>query len=258
MKVVSLSPSLTEIIMTLGASSLLSGVTEHCPEIEGSARLGSPKALRLAEIEALRPDGILVDLNENRPEEIRMLQKNFKLLNFDVRGPKDAADAVCALGRFIGCVSEASKLAGDIRQAITASAAGITEGHDSVRTLILIWNQPLLTVNFDTYMSRLVECAGGRNVFRADPLREFAVELEDMIEKEPEVLFLAGPPYPFAARHVKKFREYRNFSKIPIRVVDGLLFSRFGPRTIEALETLKDYLDQAREARLQAGDRRES
>lgn len=252
MKVVSLSPSLTEIIMGLGASSMLSGVTDHCPEIEGAPRLGSPKALRLAEIEALRPEGILVDLNENRPEEIRTLQKNFKLLNFDVRGPKDAADAVCALGRFTGRVSEASKLAGDISQAVAASAGGPV-AQDPVRALILIWNQPLLTVNFDTYMSRLVECAGGRNVFRADPLREFAVELEDMIEKEPELLFLAGPPYPFAARHAKKFREYRNFSKIPIRVVDGLLLSRFGPRTIEALETLKGYLDQAREARLQAG-----
>ena len=238
-RAVSLSPSFTEILQALGEGANLAGVTDHCPQdLAGACRIGSPKALRLEEIARLAPDIVLADRNENRPEEVRVLEKKFRVVSFDVRSVPAAVDAVAGLGRLFEKKEAAEKIVKDIlaEQEANRKAA---EGAAPVRTLILLWHQPYLTVNFDTYISRLVEGAGGRNVFHEDPIREFPVELEDMIERDPERLLLAAEPFSFRKNHRAGFRKYRIFSKIPIDLVDGRLFSRFGPRTAEALRTLR-------------------
>ncbi len=266
MKIVSLSPSFTEILEKLGAAERLVGVTDHCPEVS-PVKIGSPKALNVSEILALRPDLVLADQNENRPEEIRELQKEFGVKIFDVRSIPAVVDAVWTIGRLVGEEKEAHKLTDEIQEAVSgvpnktviaspavggawqplaeiASLPPAPPRNDEavgLRTLTLLWNQPYLTINFDTYISRLIEAAGGRNVFHEDPVREFPIEMEDMIEKNPELLLLPGDPYPFRKRHVEGFRKYRVFSKIRIERLDGKLFSRFGPRTVTALETLRSF-----------------
>ncbi len=244
MRLVSLAPSLTEVIQALGRASWLVAITDHCPEISSApVRLGSPKTLRVSEIETLNPDLILADSNENLPEEIRLLQKKNRVVDFDVRSVPSALDAVSAVGRLVDAMPEAMKGMEAIRMEQETNRKAV-DGLPQVKTLLLLWHQPYLTVNFDTYASRLVESSGGRNVFHEDPLREFPVELEDMLEKNPELLLLPTEPFPFTRRHVTYFRKYRLFSKIPIQLVDGRLFSRFGPRTAEALKTLRSLILQ--------------
>ena len=109
-------------------------------------------------------------------------------------------------------------------------------GKEPLQTLILLWNTPFLTINFDTYASRIIEACGGYNVFHQDPVYEIPIELEDMIEKDPQLLLLASEPFPFKKQHLKKFREYRIFSKIPLELVSGHYLSRYGPVTLEALK----------------------
>ena len=222
-------------------------MTDHCSESirPDLPRIGSPKALRLSEIRSLAPDCILSDQNENRPEEIRELQKEFRVLSFDVRSVPAVLDAVSALGRLADKISQAQKLVSEIKTEYETSRAHC-EGNPPLETLLLLWNQPYLTINFDTYASRLIECCGGRNVFHEEPLREFPADLEDLIEKNPSLLLLPGDPFPFARRHIKGFRQYRVFSQIPIKLIDGHLISRFGPKTAEALRTFRNLFDEMR------------
>jgi len=186
---------------------------------------------------------ILADQNENRPEEIKALQKKFKVVLFDVRSVQAVIDAVSTIARLAENPQAAEKLITEIKTEydINRQAAPTPP----VQTLALLWNLPYLTINFDTYISRLIESSGGYNVFHQDPIREFPVDLEDLIEKNPAVLLLPKTPYPFSSRHVKRFREYRVFSKIPIHLIDGRFFSRFGPRTVEALKTFREILLEA-------------
>ena len=242
MRIVSLSPSFTEILKALGEAVSLAGITDHCPAAgEPAVAIGSPKFLEISKIEGLRPDVILADLNENRLDEIRRFEKKFRVLSFDVRSVSAAKDAVGALARLTGKTAEGAEMIRAI-QAEEEENKKIFSGQASVPALILLWNRPYLTVNFDTYASRLLESSGGVNVFHEDPVREFPIEMEDMIEKNPELLFLAKAPFPFTSRHAAGFRKYRVFSKIRIELIDGKLFSRFGPRTAEALKTLRGIL----------------
>ena len=245
MRVVSLSPALTEICLDLGALSALAGASDHCENLtESFPRVGAPKALNLEAVEALAPELILADRRDNRPEEIRQLEKKFKVTVFDVRSVDHAKIAVLQIGKPLGCSVKAAEIIAAIETEEKACRAE-AELRAKVPTLILIWNQPYLTVNFDTYPSRLVETAGGVNVFREDPIPEIALDLEDMIEKNPGLLILPSDPFPFKRRHIATLRPYRVFSKIPIELVDGRLFSCYGRRTAEALRVLRGVMAKA-------------
>ncbi len=247
MKIVSLCPSITSILLAIGGQNLLCGVTDHCPEIDGTVRLGSPKLLNLKEIERLLPDLILADKVENRPEELRPLQQKFKVEIFEVRSIQAVMDAVGTAGRLSGCLEKANALIEEIRSTASQIKERVS-GETPLRTLILLWNTPFLTVNFDTYPSRLIESCGAYNVFHQDPVYEIPIEIEDMIDNTPQFLMLASDPYPFKKRHIKNFRDYRIFSKIPIELVDGRFFSQYGPITVEALKYFETLIQKARGA----------
>lgn len=235
MKIVSLSPSLTDIVLALRGEHLLAGVTDHCPEIPGFFhRLGSPKALNLSHIEGLKPDLILSDQSDNRPEEMRKLAQ-FKTVSFNVRSVQAVMDAVSEIGRALSLPGGAGALIERIKTAQDAARAKAA-GKTPLQTLILLWDTPFLTINFDTYASRLIETCGAYNSFHSDPVHEIPIEIEDMIDKDPKLLVLASEPYPFKKKNVKRFREYKVFSKIPIELVNGHYLSRYGPLTVEALD----------------------
>ncbi len=245
MRAVSLSPSLTDILLSVSREDL-AGVTLHCPQELTQQRVGAPKLVDFAAIRAIRPDLILADQHENRPEELRELQKEFKVVSFSVLSPEAAAEAASAVGREVNKIKEGQKLAGDIMQAVSAARQKAKES-EPLPVLLLLWNTPFLTVNFDTYPSRLLEACGGYNVFHSDPVREIPIEIEDMVDKDPRLLLLASDPYPFKKHNIKRFREYRVFSKIPIELAGGHELSRYGPMTITAIEKFQKTIEKARE-----------
>jgi len=232
---------LTEILEALESRENLIGITSHCAP-KGPEVIGSPKALEVSRILNLKPDWIFADVRENRPEEIRELKKKHPVIEFDVRSIQSAKDAIIAVGRTIGKPEKARELAAAIEEEWAAIRQRVAERNHRVRTLLLLWKQPYVTVNFDTYASRLMEACGAENVFHAEPLPEFPVELEDMIEQNPELVLLAGDPYVFKKADIARFRKYRIFSKVRIECVNGRLFSCFGPTTIEALKKMRDLI----------------
>ena len=240
MRIISLSPSLTEIVISLKAADQLVGVSNVCEVGEANLqRVGSCKALEFSKIDSLSPECVLADSQDNRPEEIQRLQKKWNTKVFDVKSLDQVCDTVMELGRLVQKRPEAELLVKGIR----GEASGNEEiflGQAKKRTLILIWDTPYLTLNYDSYPSHLVEASGGVNVFHEEPVREFPVEMEDMIEKNPEVLLLPTDPAPFKSKHVSNFRRYRIFSKIPIHLIEGKLFSRYGVQTVEALKRLRE------------------
>ena len=239
-RIISLNPSLTDILISLKAGDILVGVSHFCEVKEGTfERIGGPKALELSKIAALQPEWILADSTDNRPEEIETLRKRWKVKVFEARKLDRVCDAVAELGRLVDRRKEAESLSEAIQNEIVENEK-VFQGVRRKRTILLIWNQPYVTVNFDTYPSRLLEVSGGENVFRREPLREFPVEMEDLVEKDPELLLLAGEPAPFREKHIAEFRRYRIFSRIPIHLVEGKLLSRYGPQTVQALRHFRE------------------
>ncbi|MSR77579.1 MAG: hypothetical protein EXS63_05070 [Candidatus Omnitrophica bacterium] len=245
MKIISLHPSLTEILCALGVEDQLAGVTLQCtvsnPDLP---RVGSAKLFDLPLIESLKPDLVVVDAVETPEEELVRLRENLKILELRVLSTAHVIDTVWDLGRAAGVPERAKALKEEIAREKMLCVETFRD-LEKLPTLILLWKNPYITINYDTYVSRLVEECGAFNVFHSESRRQFEVEIAEMIEKDPKLLLLATDPFSFKKAHIKKLREYRIFSKIPIELVDGRLFSYYGPRTVEALRTLREIVTKS-------------
>ncbi|HUP63001.1 MAG TPA: helical backbone metal receptor [Thermoanaerobaculia bacterium] len=244
-RVVSLVPSLTETLFDLGAGDRVVAITDFCifPPGLDRPRVGGTKNPRVDEIRALAPDLVHMNLEENLQRHARAIESFAPVF---VSEPKEVGDVlalIAQLGELHHCRTRAAELAGALRDEIARMP---------VRTFTFacpIWKQPWMWCGGDTYVSRLVEFAGGRNVLR-DHLRYPQLELEEVLARKPEIVFLPDEPYVFteedAADVATGFSP--SFARLKpgatsCRVVGpfpGHLFTWHGTRTILGLRFLSE------------------
>jgi ABC-type Fe3+-hydroxamate transport system substrate-binding protein len=246
-RIVSLVPSLTELICDLGRASSLVGVTRYCEEphhvTRALAQVGGTKDPDLGAIAALRPDLIVANQEENRREDIeRVLQLGLMVYLDHPRTVDDVRRSVQAMGQIIEADSVARAIVLEIdcarRSIASLSQAGRPRG------LCPIWRRPYMVVGGATYAGDLLRCGGGTNVFechRGQGARYPVVTMEEIIAADPEVIVLPDEPYPFADRHRLEFRGQHGLGAMArqqIHLIDGKSISWYGKRTAAALVAL--------------------
>jgi ABC-type Fe3+-hydroxamate transport system substrate-binding protein len=227
-RVVSLVPSLTETLFDLGAGDAVAGITDWCIFPEGLAlpRVGGTKNPRVAEIRALGPDLVYMNLEENlrrHAEEIEAFAPVF------VTEPKSVDD----VGSLIATLAQIhAKDPGPLLDALDAARFTATPFTFAVP----IWKSPWMWCGGDTYVSALVESTGGRNVLR-DRERYPAMSLEEVLALQPDVVFLPDEPYAFTAEDAQSIEGPRVVGPFP-----GHLFTWHGSRTILGLRFLRSVM----------------
>src|SRR5262245_39900024 len=169
MRIVSLCPSLTELVFDLGRGAELVGVTEWCVHpAEGVARIekvGGTKNPKVARIAELAPDLVLMNEEENRREDAEALSaRGLRCHSSMPRDTRGTAAMVRWIGEALQRPAEAEAIARDI-EARSERVRRAAEGRPRVPFAYLIWRKPWMSVNADTFASALLEQAGGRNVF---------------------------------------------------------------------------------------------
>jgi ABC-type Fe3+-hydroxamate transport system substrate-binding protein len=235
MRIVSLCPSLTELVFDLGRGDDLVGVTRFCVHpAAGVARIekvGGTKSPKLERIIELRPDLVLLNEEENRVEDARVLEAAG--LRCHVSFPRDVAataEMVRSIGRALEREAEAEAIARDIEgRARRVREAAI--GKPEVRFAYLIWRKPLMAVSSDTYVSALLTLPGGRNVFADRPKRYPLVTPKELSGTAPHVVLLSTEPFPFQEKHIHEISRDTALAPEIFRIVDGELLSWHGSRT---------------------------
>jgi len=250
-RIVSLVPSLTEALFSLGLEARLVGVTEWCVHpAEGVARLprlGGTKNPDVPGILALEPDLVIANREENRPRDVRRLEEAG--IPVWVTYPRTVAEGVALLREIAGLGASAER----IRQVVEPVEAAMTEAlcrpaPQLTRVFCPIWKEPWMAVGADTYADDLLRLCGGANVFanRGDTGleavgRRYPIVRDVQIEEAaPEVILLPDEPYAFgpadaaelAALPIPAARSGR------IHLIDGTLVSWYGPRIGRALQSL--------------------
>lgn len=239
MRVVSLVPSLSETLWHLGVKPV--GITNFCVEPRemhrGTEKVGGTKDPKVARIRELRPDLVVVNVEENRkPDVDALVAAGLKLHVTDIRTVEDAAREVRALGGAVGRPAEAEALARRIEAALAEARAARPA---PVRAFVPIWKDPWMTLNGDTYASALLAEAGFANVAAKLPERYPTVDEAAIRELGAEVALLPTEPYPFAEKH----RGDLVAAGIPRErcvVVDGQALTWYGWRTPEGLRSLAE------------------
>lgn len=237
-RIVSLVPSLTELVWWLGAGDRLVGRTRFClepPSLAGHVpALGGTKTPRVDAIIALEPDLVVANREENRREDVEAMQAaGLNVLLTDPCSVREAIVMTRELGALLECEQRAGDLAAETGQELDLAA---TSGPD---VFVAIWPKPLMGLGGATYGHDIVEAAGGRNVLAARD-RYPEVTLAHVRALRPGLVLLPDEPYRFDETHAAAFSTVA-----PAQVVDGKLLWWYGPRMPAALRTLRALFSEA-------------
>lgn len=237
MRVVSLVPSLTELVWELSPHTLV-GRTRFCTEPE-AARLipavGGTKNPDVAAIAALAPDLVIANREENRREDVEAL----RLAGLDVLltdpNTVDQAMAVCVE---IATRLEVPERGWEIARE-TASVLREPLPERGLRVFVAVWHEPLMGLGSESYGHDLIERCGAVNVLAARP-RYPEATLDEVAQLSPELVLLPNEPYPFTEKHQAAYEGIA-----PVRVVDGKLLWWYGPRVAASMRVLRRIFSEA-------------
>lgn len=240
MRIVSLCPSLTELVYDLGAGDALAGRTKFCihpaDRVEAVEKVGGTKNPKIDRIVELAPDLVLMNEEENRVEDAEALKAAGLRVHSSM--PRTAADTA-AMVRSIGIATQRSREAEPIAADIERRADRVRRDavkYPPVRYACLIWREPIMTVNDDTFIAGLLSLPGGDNVFAARDDRYPVISAQELHDADPLRVFLPNEPFPFQDKHADELAAQSGLPRDRFRLADGELLSWHGSRTPRGID----------------------
>jgi ABC-type Fe3+-hydroxamate transport system substrate-binding protein len=229
-RIVSLVPSITELLHSLGLEEEVVGITKFCVHpsewFRTKTRIGGTKNIQSDKIKALSPDLIIANKEENIKEQVEPLLRDYEVLLTDVNDFSQALDMITQVGRATGKEKESEALAEEIRKSFSPLRDGTGK-----TAAYLIWKEPWMTVGGDTFIHSMMQYAGFENVF-ADRSRYPQTSLEEIEKLKPQFVLLSSEPFPFKETHARQLQGV--FSQSKILLVDGEMFGWYGSRMLHA------------------------
>lgn len=264
-RIVSLLPSLTEMIYAVGAGSRVVGVTEYCtfpPEASGLPKIGGyvPRSMSLESIVALRPDLVLAagDIQQPVIDELRRL--GLRVETIVARDVQGVLEGIRRTGRLLGQDAEAEATVAGIEDDLDTLQQRLATLEDTDRPLVFyeVWHEPLMTAGGRSFISQLIEMAGGQSLFHEVDREYFQVSFEDLIHRRPQVIL--GAAIEGGMGDLGQLVTQPGWRELPavqhgrVHAIDGDIVSRPGPRLAEALERIARHLHPDRFSTADADD----
>lgn len=238
-RIVSLVPSITELLCELGLVHLLVGRTAFCvhpkTKLHAIAKVGGTKNVNLTRIRALAPTHVIVNIDENEKPTVAAIAEFVP--HIVVTHPIRAEDNL-ALFRMMGDLFGAQAAAEILCERFTRAFDGLTtQQWPTMRVAYLIWKDPWMTVTPQTYIGHMLSLIGWHHIAIAGPKRYPEVDLA-AIAPNVDALLLSSEPYRFAPRDQAQLAQ--TYPGKRVLLLDGEMLSWYGSRAILALT----YLDQ--------------
>ena len=272
-RIVSLVPSITEILFDFGYGEQVAALTDYCTEpaagVAGKTTIGGTKNPDVTAIIDLQPQLVLAVAEENRRVDVdRLAGAGLPVYVFEPRTVRDGIDLLWRVADLLGCRPQVAERIAAIEHDL-ADTEAVAAAQPPVRVFCPIWKDPYMTVNHDTYIHAMLEACGGDNVF-ADRRRRFPlaadlgrqpeaddrrheardrryprVTLEEMASHSPEVILLPDEPYPFSEVDLDDFAAFKEIPAVRdgrVHLIDGKVVSWYGPRIGRSLRALSRLL----------------
>jgi ABC-type Fe3+-hydroxamate transport system substrate-binding protein len=225
MRVVSLVPSLTEAVAA-SVPEVLVGATDYCTHPAGLdvARVGGSKYPDLDRVRALRPDLVLLNMEENRVEDADALRAAG--IGVHVTFPRTVEEAMTELAHMLAVLGAAGE-PGWLTEARRAWAA-VRPGPPR-RAVVPVWRKPWVVVGGGTFATDMLRRLGVTNLYADHPDRYPRPTLHEIRDRRPELVVLPDEPYLFTPDDGPE-----SFPGIPCALVSGRHLTWYGPSLAEA------------------------
>ena len=236
-RIISLVPSQTELLADLQLNNEVVGITKFCIHpnswFRNKQRVGGTKNVDVKKIDALQPDLIIANREENLKTQIEELAKHYPVYVSDIQSLPDALNMIEDIGFLTNTLTAARRIGDAIRRSFFEFEK---QKGSPKKSAYLIWKTPWMTVGRDTFIHEVMSLAGFENVF-GDQSRYPEFSLEELAERKPELILLSSEPYPFKTTHQKELEKL--FPDARVMLVDGEMFSWYGSRLLQTTAYLK-------------------
>lgn len=235
-RIVSLVPSQTELLYDLGLNEEVVGITKFCvhPEewFRNKKRVGGTKTVHIDIVQALQPDLIIANKEENTKEQIEELAALYPVWTSNIQTIEEGLQMIAEVGRLTGKEDIANELA----TRITDGFANIQKTNTPRRVAYFIWRKPWMCAGGDTFISNMIERIGWKNVLTDKP-RYPEIDINDLAAMGTDLVLLSSEPYPFKDLHIAELKAA--LPDAEILLADGEMFSWYGSRMLHAVDYLK-------------------
>ena len=247
-RIVSMAPSLTEILFALGLDEEIVAVTLHSdypPAATKKPKVGTFRQPNIEAVIAARPDLVITlgfDLQRNLAERLKRLGCNCLILNIET--VDELFESIEKIGTAAAKKTQANELVSNLRKKLD-NLSSLVAAEAKPKILWVVQRQPLRVAGRDTFVNEMIELAGGENAIGPTIHKYPPIGAEQVYASAPNVIIEpAMLQKDLAAIQDSALKYWSKFQSVPavknerIYVINGDTVSRLGPRLYEGLETI--------------------
>ncbi|NKB77667.1 MAG: ABC transporter substrate-binding protein [Gammaproteobacteria bacterium] len=251
-RIISLAPHNTENLFSAGAGNRIVGVVEYSdfpPEANDILSVGSHVQFNLETILSLKPDLIVAWRGGNNGGTLDQLERlGLTVYYSEPRVFEDVLDNIRDLAILAGTESLIDPSVNTVSRVID-DARNLYGGRQPLGVFYQVWTNPLMTLNGEHFISRVLEVCGGVNLFADLPIIAPRVSMESVIKANPDAIVTGMtdsiPP------DMSLWQQWKNINAVrrdAFVYVDSGMMHRHTLRMLNGIEPFCQQLDEVREA----------
>ena len=251
-KIISLAPNITEILFHIGAGSQIIGADEYSNYPEAAKQIIRVNNHSIANYElilSLKPDLILAWYSGNGVEVINRLRElGLPVFVIETTKIKEIPDLFKRLGRITGNDAQSIQVASEFSDKL-GNLQSLYVDKKKVKTFYQIWDDPIMTLSGKHLVSDVIELCSGVNVFaEAQPLVP-RVNIESIMNADPEVILSSGSEERVAGWREKwaRWPTISAVNKGHLYLIPPDLMQRQSNRILDAATYVCNFLDKSRD-----------
>lgn len=251
-RIISLAPHVTELVFAAGAGDLLVGVSEYSDFPEEAKRItsvGNVFALDLERLLALKPDLVIIWGTGNAKLLAKKLRDNkITVFESEPHNYEDIATSIEKIARLSGTENIGTITAQQFRLRLKnlINNYRLQENEKPVSVFHQMVKSPLMTINHEHFISKMIELCGGKNVFAELKDISSTITTEALLIANPEFIFNSGKNNQTLVKDWANFPNLSAVKKQNLYSIPGDWLHRAGPRVLDATELLCKNIREAR------------
>ena len=238
-RIVSLVPSITEMLCDFGLAAQIVGRTGFCIHpadvVNAIAKVGGTKDVNIEKIRKLKPTHLIVNIDENeKPTAEALAQFIPHLVVTHPNAPRDNLALATLLGGIFCAEAAAQAWCADFEQAYALLQACPKPPPSTM--LYCIWQDPWMSISPDTYIARMMAEIGWIAPRLDRPERYPRFDWSEELVRGIDGVLLSTEPYRFTAAHADALEQ--QIGK-PVQLIDGEMMSWYGTRSLAGLHYLR-------------------